>query len=119
MNTNSEPTPLPEHVPFDRNSNDPGERIRVIGTGEIGGKARGLVLLNQLLASEELRSICSECMSCVFACGKNAINHDMVGEERNLNIGAIILAPGYQTYQASLSQEYGLGRYPNVVTSMQ
>ncbi|RLD01853.1 MAG: hypothetical protein DRI46_02220, partial [Chloroflexi bacterium] len=57
MNTNSEPTPLPEHVPFDRNSNDPGERIRVIGTGEIGGKARGLVLLNQLLASEELRSI--------------------------------------------------------------
>jgi heterodisulfide reductase subunit A-like polyferredoxin len=63
--------------------------------------------------------ICSECMSCVFACGKNAINHDMVGEERNLNIGAIILAPGFQTYQASLSQEYGFGRFPNVVTSLQ
>ena len=63
--------------------------------------------------------ICSECMSCVFACGKNAIHHDMVGSERNLNIGAIILAPGYQTYQAELSQEYGFGRFPNVVTSMQ
>ena len=46
--------------------------------------------------------ICSECMSCVFACMKNAVNHDMVGQEKNLNIGAIILAPGYQTYQASL-----------------
>jgi len=63
--------------------------------------------------------ICSECMSCVFACGKDAIHHDMVGSERNLNVGAIILAPGYQTYQAELSQEYGFGRFPNVVTSMQ
>jgi heterodisulfide reductase subunit A-like polyferredoxin len=63
--------------------------------------------------------ICSECMSCVFACGKNAVHHDMVGSERNLNIGAIILAPGYQTYQAELSQEYGFGRFPNVVTSLQ
>ena len=63
--------------------------------------------------------ICSECMSCVFACGKDAIHHDMVGSERNLDIGAIILAPGYQTYQAELSQEYGFGRFPNVVTSLQ
>ncbi len=63
--------------------------------------------------------ICSECMSCVFACGKNAIHHDMVGAESQLDIGAIILAPGYQTYQAELSEEYGLGRFPNVVTSLQ
>ena len=63
--------------------------------------------------------ICSECMSCVFACGKNAVNHDMLAQEKNLNIGAIILAPGYQTYQAELSQEYGFGRFSNVVTSLQ
>jgi len=63
--------------------------------------------------------ICSECMSCVFACGKDAINHDMVGSETNLDIGAIILAPGYQTYQSELSEEYGFGRFPNVVTSLQ
>ncbi len=63
--------------------------------------------------------ICSECMSCVFACGKDAIHHDMVASERNLNIGAIILAPGFQTYQAELSEEYGFGRLPNVVTSIQ
>ena len=63
--------------------------------------------------------ICSECMSCMFACGKDAIHHDMVGEEKNLNIGAIILAPGYQIYQASLSEEYGFGRFPNVVSSLQ
>ncbi|MFN2282186.1 MAG: PEP/pyruvate-binding domain-containing protein, partial [Anaerolineales bacterium] len=55
MNTNSEPTPLQEFVPFDRTSNDPADRIRVIGSGEIGGKARGLVLLNQLLSSDQLQ----------------------------------------------------------------
>lgn len=57
MNTKSEPTPLQELVPFNRNNNDPAVRIRVIGSGEIGGKARGLVLLDQLLSSEELKPI--------------------------------------------------------------
>ncbi|MFQ5435322.1 MAG: FAD-dependent oxidoreductase, partial [Anaerolineae bacterium] len=63
--------------------------------------------------------ICSECMSCTFACGVNAINHDMVATEETVNVGAVILAPGYQIYNAQLSAEFGLGRYPNVVTSLQ
>jgi len=63
--------------------------------------------------------ICSECMSCVFACGRDAIDHDMVGWEQEVEVGAVILAPGYQVYRAELSQEYGLGRYANVVTSLQ
>jgi heterodisulfide reductase subunit A-like polyferredoxin len=63
--------------------------------------------------------ICSECMSCVFACGRDAIIHDDIPKTQELNIGAIILAPGYQAYNAQLSEEFGLGRYPNVVTSLQ
>ena len=63
--------------------------------------------------------VCSECMSCVFACGRDAIDHDMWAREEILDVGAVILAPGYQIYNAELSQEYGLGRYPNVVTSLQ
>ncbi len=63
--------------------------------------------------------ICSECMSCVFACGRNAIDHNMTAYTETLDVGAVILAPGYQTYQAEMSAEYGLGRYPNVVTSLQ
>ena len=63
--------------------------------------------------------ICSECMTCVRACGVNAINHDMLASEESINVGAIILTPGYQTYQAELSEEYGFGRYPNVITSLQ
>jgi heterodisulfide reductase subunit A-like polyferredoxin len=63
--------------------------------------------------------ICSECMSCTFACGVNAINHDDVARTSEINVGSVILAPGYQIYNAQLSAEYGLGRFPNVVTSLQ
>jgi len=63
--------------------------------------------------------VCSECMSCVFACGVNAIDHNMIGETESVPVGAVILAPGYEVYNAHLSEEYGLGRYPNVVTSLQ
>jgi len=63
--------------------------------------------------------ICSECMSCVFACGVDAINHDMPVEREQIPVGAIILTPGYEVYPAELSEEYGFGRYPNVLTSIQ
>ncbi len=63
--------------------------------------------------------VCSECMSCTFACGVNAIDHDMVARDETVHVGAVILAPGYQVYRAELSEEYGLGRYPNVITALQ
>jgi heterodisulfide reductase subunit A-like polyferredoxin len=63
--------------------------------------------------------ICSECMSCTFACGVNAIDHNMVARDEDVRVGAVVLAPGYQAYRAELSEEYGLGRYPNVITSLQ
>ncbi len=63
--------------------------------------------------------ICSECMSCVFACGTNAIDHDMVASKRILQVGSVILTPGYQTFRAEKAEEYGYGRYPNVITSIQ
>ena len=58
-------------------------------------------------------------MSCVFACGRDAIVHDDTAHTAEINVGALILAPGYQVYNAHLSEEFGLGRYPNVVTSLQ
>lgn len=63
--------------------------------------------------------VCSECMSCVFACGAKAIDHDMPPQREEVHVGAVILAPGYEIYRAELSEEYGFGRYPNVITSLQ
>ncbi len=63
--------------------------------------------------------ICSECLSCYYACQRGAVLHDMVERTERIQVGAVILAPGYQIYRAELSEEYGLGRYSNVVTSLQ
>ncbi|MBN1992206.1 MAG: FAD-dependent oxidoreductase [Anaerolineae bacterium] len=63
--------------------------------------------------------ICSECLSCSYECKAGAINHDEPPRIEQVQVGAVVLAPGYQIYQAELSEEYGLGRYPNVVTALQ
>ncbi len=63
--------------------------------------------------------LCSECLACVYACGVEAIDHEMASQEAQIEVGALILAPGYQVYRAELSEEYGLGRYPNVITALQ
>jgi heterodisulfide reductase subunit A-like polyferredoxin len=63
--------------------------------------------------------ICSECLECVYACGPKAIDHDERERDREINVGAVIVAAGYDVYDARLSEEFGHGRYPNVITSLQ
>jgi homotetrameric NADPH-dependent glutamate synthase len=63
--------------------------------------------------------ICSECYQCVEACLAKAINHDDTIEEETIEVGAIIAAPGFETFDATLRSEYGYGVYANVVTSIQ
>ncbi len=62
---------------------------------------------------------CSECMQCVEACKAGAIAHDQGPQTQTLEVGALILAPGFKTFDAKLKPEYGYGRYPNVITSLQ
>ena len=63
--------------------------------------------------------ICSECLSCYYKCAAGAINHDEISTREQIDVGAVILASGFEPYDAQLSGEYGFGRFPNVVTSMQ
>jgi len=63
--------------------------------------------------------LCSECGECAIACQRGAINYDDFDRLEELKVGAVILAPGYKPYDAHLAEEYGFGRYPNVVTSLQ
>ncbi|MGA9753693.1 MAG: FAD-dependent oxidoreductase, partial [Desulfobaccales bacterium] len=62
---------------------------------------------------------CSECMQCVTACQAGAINHQDQPRTRQIEVGAMILAPGFRPFDAGQKPEYGYGRYPNVVTSLQ
>lgn len=62
---------------------------------------------------------CSECMECVKACEPEAIIHDMLQEEKSINVGALILAPGFDEYVPEEITEFGYKRYKNVVTSIE
>ena len=62
---------------------------------------------------------CSECMQCVDACLAGAINHLMTPETVDFQVGAVILAPGFKTFDPSGYSAYGYGQNPNIVTSLE
>ena len=59
------------------------------------------------------------CGACESFCGPKAIKYDQEDEVRELDVGSVILAPGFELTNPSLRDEYGYSRYPNVVTSME
>ena len=63
--------------------------------------------------------ICSECLQCVYACRAEAIDHNQVEEVIELEVGALLLAPGLEPISGEIKPEFGYGRYPNVVTSLE
>ena len=60
---------------------------------------------------------CCLCLQCEEVCEANAINHDMQSKIEEINVGAILLTTGCDTFEAKTKGEYGYGRYKNVVTS--
>lgn len=62
---------------------------------------------------------CSECMECVRVCQAKAINHQMKPQEEVIEVGSVILSPGFDEVDPSSYFQYGWGRFPNVVTSIQ
>jgi heterodisulfide reductase subunit A len=59
------------------------------------------------------------CKVCTEFCGVNAINHDMQDEIVELEVGSIILAPGFQPFDPSKFDSYNYANHPNVITSME
>jgi len=60
-----------------------------------------------------------KCKNCEKACKANAINYEDKGSEVELKVGAIILCPGLDRYDATVRGELGLGRWKNVLSSIQ
>jgi len=62
---------------------------------------------------------CIGCGICQTQCEAGAI--DFTEEERAIiiDVGAIVLAPGFTEFDLKLKREYGYGRYPNVISSLE
>ena len=85
-----------------------------LGLSEEDGKAEAARCLNC--------GYCCECYQCVEACGAGAVTlvtHQEQREMVELNVGSVILAPGFTPYDPSQLDFYGFGKHPNVITSMQ
>jgi len=63
--------------------------------------------------------LCSECLQCVAVCQASAIDHAMKEEMLQVPVGSLVLAPGFEPFDATIKGEYGYGRMPNVVTSLE
>ena len=60
-----------------------------------------------------------KCRACEKFCPTDAINFDDQKKELNLNVGAIILAQGAETYDPKQHDTFGYGKHPNIVTSLE
>jgi heterodisulfide reductase subunit A-like polyferredoxin len=67
-------------------------------------------------------AVCSECYQCVEACRPGAVTletHRQKSETTVLQVGSIILAPGFRPFDPSRFETYNYASHPNVLTSME
>jgi heterodisulfide reductase subunit A len=62
---------------------------------------------------------CTRCGKCVEVCPTGAIELEMAERQSEIDVGAIVLSPGFEPFDARLKGEYGFGHYDNVLTSIQ
>ncbi len=63
---------------------------------------------------------CIKCYKCVSACGKlDAIDFSQEPETVELDVGSVIVATGFETFDPTVIPEYGYGVYPNVITAIE
>jgi len=58
-----------------------------------------------------------KCRACEKFCENKAIDFDQKEEKLTLKVGSVILAPGFEAFDANLITHYGYSRFPNVVTA--
>lgn len=65
------------------------------------------------------KETCIECGLCDKVCPNKAVNRAQQPEEVELDVGAIVLATGFDMFDPSAITHYGYKRFKNVVTSME
>lgn len=60
-----------------------------------------------------------ECGLCAEVCQANAIDYDQTETESTLDVGAVVLTPGFEAFDATRKGEFGFGYAPNVMTNVQ
>jgi ferredoxin len=65
-------------------------------------------------------AVCAECEECVKACPvPDCIDLHARDQELDVEVGAVVLATGFDLFPADAKPEYGYGTFKNVITAMQ
>ncbi|KJR48167.1 CoB--CoM heterodisulfide reductase subunit A [Desulfosporosinus sp. I2] len=59
-----------------------------------------------------------KCSICQAVCKTGAIDFNQTPERVEVNVGAIVLSPGFEPFDPKLRNDYGYGKFENVVTSL-
>jgi heterodisulfide reductase subunit A-like polyferredoxin len=60
---------------------------------------------------------CIECHECERRCDAGAIDFEQKDRKIEFNVGAVILAPGYELFDPRAKPQLGYGRFRNVITA--
>lgn len=60
-----------------------------------------------------------KCGVCAKVCQAKAIDYEQKDSDIQLNVAAVIVASGYEMFDATQIPEYGYGRFPNVISSLE
>ncbi len=60
-----------------------------------------------------------KCKACEKFCPAGAVDFSQTDQERNIEVGAVILATGFRAFNPTPCQTYHYAKFPNVVTSLE
>jgi heterodisulfide reductase subunit A-like polyferredoxin len=112
------PTKGCENIPKEKMPHlNPAERMKNFNEVQLGfSEEQVRKEANRCLAC----GICSECYQCVDACLAQAVDHEQVAVEKEIEIGSLVLCPGSKPFDPStLEQFYHYKSNPNVLTSLE
>ena len=62
---------------------------------------------------------CAECLECVAKCDAGAIDHNQQDKIVEFDVGSLIVATGFELFDARQIAQYGYGRLKNVINSLE
>jgi len=62
---------------------------------------------------------CIGCQSCAGVCDPKSLRYEQEEETEVIEVGAVILATGFKPFDPTVVEEFGYGRLPDVITSLE